>query len=185
MPTALGNVGFQGQTGRHLLTLSSSQVDPIRTSRCVGLSAEIQLIKGPQHLLQPAERPYPMLPSWNTDVFQWIARSMKKHEGEQAPPECRRHVLFQVTEALQKTSDSPRSTRRHEGARAEEIVFMPPSHHVAKVNDTSQLPAAIARSQKEIFGNVFSRENHRGSIDRDERQGFGNEVIKLIQKFCR
>src|SRR5258708_37317574 len=33
MLTALGDVRFQGQPGRHLLTLSSSQFDPLRTSK--------------------------------------------------------------------------------------------------------------------------------------------------------
>src|ERR1700736_6827234 len=33
MPTVSGNVRYQGQPGRHLLTLSSSQYDPTETSR--------------------------------------------------------------------------------------------------------------------------------------------------------
>jgi hypothetical protein len=37
VPTALGNVCFQGQPGSHLLTMSSSQLDPLQTS-CLGVA---------------------------------------------------------------------------------------------------------------------------------------------------
>src|SRR5882762_9427194 len=54
MPTASGNVRVRGQSAKHLLVLSSSQLDPSRTSklgRCGGADAVAR------HVLQPATAP--------------------------------------------------------------------------------------------------------------------------------
>jgi hypothetical protein len=49
MPTALGNVRFQGQRGRHMLALSSSQFDPPQTLAAIAGDAP--------HLHLPQARP--------------------------------------------------------------------------------------------------------------------------------
>ena len=44
VPTASSNVRFQGESGRHLLTVSSSLFDPFRTCSAGGLVNRMQLL---------------------------------------------------------------------------------------------------------------------------------------------
>ena len=55
--TLLSNVRFQGQPGRHLLTLSSSQFDPTRTS-AIQIGGGKQSAVAPRLPWQLARRPF-------------------------------------------------------------------------------------------------------------------------------
>ena len=110
---------------------------------------------------------------------------MKKHEGQQSAAKRGRQIATRIAKSGEKVSHAPEFPRCHEGAGAKKIVFTPPRHDIAKVNDAGKLPAAIALGHKKILRDVLSRENHVGIVEWDKSHCFSSKVIKLIKESFR
>ena len=58
-------------------------------------------------------------------------------------------VGLRIAEAAKQAVDTARHSRRHEGARAEQVVFAPSRHHVAEVDQPGQPPVVALAGSSE------------------------------------
>ena len=94
-------------------------------------------------------------------------------------------IRFRISEALEKALNPPRHSGRHEGARAEQVVFAPSGH--ARRRNRSAPKAASRRfpTQQEILRNVFAGQDHRRRVHRNERRRVGKQIVQPVEKFLR
>ena len=96
------------------------------------------------------------------------------------------HVCARIAESPRTGCERGAASPGHEDARAEQVVFAPSRDHVAEVDQSRKPPVSVGfAAQQKILRDVFSGQDHRRRLQRNQRLGVANRFIQPVEKFWR
>ena len=119
------------------------------------------------------------------DLSGRVAEAVQQHQRHQPSLQIGRDIGRGISVTRKQALHPARHAAGHEHARTEQVIFAPPRHHVAEIDQPRQTPARIVPAQQEILRNIFAGQDHRWPVQRDQSRGIAQEFIHPIQKFPR